>query len=119
MTVLKFATLWGFDAIRQVAIDRLKDRVSPVGKIVLGYAYDLDFESWSLPAMNEIVRRQQPISLEAGQRMGLDVTLKLASVREQISWSRSSGSYRPGRRPNVEALDFTQILRETFKTSSG
>ena len=89
-------------------------------KIELGYTYDLDFESWLLPAMHEIVRRQQPISPEEGQRMGLDVTLKLASVREQLSWPRNASHVYgpiPGRRPDVEALDFTQIVRETFKTS--
>ncbi|KAF8548457.1 hypothetical protein OG21DRAFT_1449080 [Imleria badia] len=123
-TVLRLATLWGFDAVRQAAIDPLKEKMSPVDRVVLGQTYNLDFESWSLPAMNEIVRRQNPISLEEGRHMGLDMALKLASVREQLSFGLQRANQRtcevvPGRRPSVETLDFKQILRKTFKTSPG
>ena len=74
--------------------------------------------------MNEIVQRPDPINLEEGQRMGLDMALKLASVREKLSFELVRAGQRtydvvPGLRPDVETLDFKQILRKTFKTSSG
>ena len=74
--------------------------------------------------MNEIVQRPNPINLEEGQRMGLDMALKLASVREKLSFGLVRAGQRtydvvPGRRLDVETLDFKQILRKTFKTSSG
>ena len=117
--ILKLAILWGFNAVYERAIDHLKDEVSPVGRVVLGQTYNLHFESWILPAMNEIMRRKEPISLEEGRLLGLDMALRLASVREQISVPRLFSSYDivPGSRPNVGTLDFKPILRETFKMS--
>lgn len=111
--------LWGINAIYERAIDHLKDEVSPVGRVILGQTYNLDFESWILPAMNEIMRRKEPISLEEGRLLGLDMALRLASVREQISVPRLFSNYDivPGSRPNVGTLDFKPILRETFKMS--
>lgn len=118
--VLKLASLWGFDTIRQIAIDHLKKSVSAVDRIVLAEMYDLDFESWSLHAMHVIVRRHRPISVAEGQRIGIEMALKLASVRERAQSELLQAQWKaPGRRPNVETLDFTQILRETFKRSSG
>lgn len=117
--ILKLAILWGFNTIYERAIDHLKDEVSPVGRVILGQTYNLDFESWILPVMNEIMRRKEPISLEEGRLLGLDMALRLASVREQISVPRLFSSYDivPGSRPNVGTLDFKPILRETFKMS--
>ncbi|KAH0830150.1 hypothetical protein J3R83DRAFT_1498 [Lanmaoa asiatica] len=124
MPVLRLATLWGFDTIRKAAIDHLKVILSPASKIVIGKMYDLGFESWLLPAMHEIVRRHKSISVEEARRLGLDMTVKLASVREQVTFKHSNSLVTgyatvPGSRPSVEELDFTQILRETFKRSSG
>ena len=121
-SVPRLTTLWGFDAIRQAAIKHLNDVVSPVGRVVLGQTYNLNFESWSLSAMNEIVQRPNPINLEEGRRMGLDMALKLASVREKLSFGlagQRTYDVVPGLSPDVETLDFKQILRNTFKTSSG
>ena len=102
--------------MRRAALARLK-RLSAVDRIVLGEKFDLDFESWLLPAMHEIVRRHQSISVAEAQLMGLDTTLKLAFVREHVP----SGSWEPivKRRPNVEKHDFSQVLRDTFLESSG
>ncbi|KAH0830149.1 hypothetical protein J3R83DRAFT_1497 [Lanmaoa asiatica] len=125
VSILRLATLWGFDTIRQAAIDHLKVTSPPASRIAIGKTFDLDFESWSLPAMHEIVRRHDPINVEEAQHMGLDTTLKLASVRERVSFRARPRGWQhgyepvPGPRPAVEELDFKQILRETFTPSSG
>ena len=121
-SVLKLAILWEFDTIRQVALDHL-EREPAADRIYLGQAFDLDFEYWLLPAMHEIVRRHKPISVEEANLMGLDTTLKLASVREHVTFGLPLDSHRweaiVQRRPIVVQLDFSQILRKTFQNSSG
>ncbi|KAG9318075.1 hypothetical protein JVU11DRAFT_140 [Chiua virens] len=111
-SILKLANIWRFDDIREVALDNLKCRMSLAEQVALGAAYNLNFESWSLPAIHELVRRQEPITFEEGQRMGLDITLKLAYVRERVICQTTDGFGR--RRTHSEKRDFTRILRQTF-----
>ncbi|KAG8217093.1 hypothetical protein J3R82DRAFT_5120 [Butyriboletus roseoflavus] len=117
-SVLKLAIIWGFDTIRDAALRRLR-KLSAVERVRLGEDFDLDFESWLLPAMHEIVRRHEPLSVEDAQRMGLETTLKLASARECVSSDRFI-SHVTGRmrRPNVDDIDFLPLLRKTFRGSS-
>ena len=115
-SVLKLAILWEFDLVRQAALDHL-EREPAADRIFLGQAFNLDFEYWLLPAMHEIVRRHKPISVEEANLIGLDTTLKLASVREHIP-PHKSWDLVVQRRPNVEKYDFSQVLRDTFLESS-
>ncbi|KAG9318090.1 hypothetical protein JVU11DRAFT_157 [Chiua virens] len=135
--------MWGFQAVYMTAIKNLQSKLTLVEKIAIGELYSLDFDSWLLPAMQELVRRQEPISLEEGVQLGLDMALKLASVREQISYqvtqqvvnqsgsnsrSRNSWGSSPmaeytvspivGSRAHVQKLDFSRVLRKTFKTAT-
>ncbi|KAF9239116.1 hypothetical protein BU15DRAFT_47003, partial [Melanogaster broomeanus] len=119
-SVLKLSTLWDFTSPRQTAIDNLsKLPVPPVDKFVLTKVYDVG--SWLLPAMNELVRRPEPINMEEADRLGFETALKLASVREQLSF-RTCSELRckcrdlyathgviAGPRVVPEAVDFTPI----------
>jgi len=141
-SVLKLSTLWGFSMVRQTAISRLDGftTIPLAKKIALAYEYEL--ESWLLPAMNELVRRPEPISMEEASCMGFETALKLASVREKLHFRlveqeikcQSHSAARiydinnthryfikeitPGPRVDVWELDFTPILRTTFNIST-
>ncbi|KAF8834877.1 hypothetical protein BDN67DRAFT_975699 [Paxillus ammoniavirescens] len=135
-SVLKLSTLWGFSSIRLKAISRLSRfaTIPLAEKIALAYKYDV--ESWLLPTMHELVRRPEPINMEEASCMGFETALKLASVREQLTFrivpqeirchSYSAGrtydnTHRystkeiiPGPRVDVQGLDFTPILSTIF-----
>ncbi|KAI6137464.1 hypothetical protein EDD17DRAFT_1501728, partial [Pisolithus thermaeus] len=82
-SVLKLSTAWNFERLRQAAIDALTE--SGIGAVdrVLSQRYYI--KNWLLPALNELARRPEPITLEEAQRMGIDIALKLASVRERVT----------------------------------
>ncbi|KAI6131159.1 hypothetical protein EDD16DRAFT_967606 [Pisolithus croceorrhizus] len=83
-SVLKLSTAWNFERLRQAAINALTESgISTVDRVVLSQRYYI--KNWLLPALNELARRPEPITLEEAQRMGIDIALKLASVRERVT----------------------------------
>ncbi|KAI6124045.1 hypothetical protein EDD16DRAFT_1704033 [Pisolithus croceorrhizus] len=83
-SVLKLSTAWNFERLRQAAIDALMEsRIGAVDRVVLSQRYYV--KNWLLPALNELAKRAEPITLEEGRRMGIVIALKLASVRERVT----------------------------------
>ncbi|KIK24473.1 hypothetical protein PISMIDRAFT_410337 [Pisolithus microcarpus 441] len=83
-SVLKLSATWNFERLRQGAIDALiESGIGAIDRVVLSQRYYI--KNWLLPALNELARRPEPITLEEAKRMGIDVALKLASVRERVT----------------------------------
>ncbi|KAI6094792.1 hypothetical protein EDD16DRAFT_1682679 [Pisolithus croceorrhizus] len=82
-SVLKLSTEWSFQVPRQAAIDALVREASAVDRVVLSQKYKV--EELLLPALNELVRRPDLITMEEAVQMGLDIGFKLASVREKVA----------------------------------
>ncbi|KAI6046753.1 hypothetical protein EDC04DRAFT_2887608 [Pisolithus marmoratus] len=126
-SVLKLSTLWSFEKLRQASMDALiKCGIGAVDRIILSQQYHI--KSWLLPALNELARRPEPITLEEAKRMGIEIALKLASVRERVTgycsycnrYGNNSnnvgvtvGSCRDSRMQNC---DFSAQIRSTFPT---
>ncbi|KAI6037099.1 hypothetical protein BKA83DRAFT_4171785 [Pisolithus microcarpus] len=121
-SVLKLSTTWNFERLRQAAIDALiESGIGAVDRIVLSQRYYI--KNWLLPALNELARRPEPITLEEAKRMGIDIALKLASVRERVTVTMpmdmgdnnshpvSVGSCRD---PRMQDCDFSEQIRSTF-----
>ncbi|KAI6141530.1 hypothetical protein EDD17DRAFT_1902503 [Pisolithus thermaeus] len=137
-SVLKLSTAWNFERLRQAAIDALTESgIGAVDRVVLSQRYYI--KNWLLPALNELARRPEPIILEEAQRMGIDIALKLASVRERVTvsvqaqpaYATTSGfgvvAYRNDsdddghrvavgscRDPRMQDCDFSDQIRSTF-----
>ncbi|KAI6097977.1 hypothetical protein EDD16DRAFT_1769416 [Pisolithus croceorrhizus] len=91
-SVLKLSTAWNFERLRQAAIDALTESgIGAVDRVVLSQRYYI--KNWLLPALNELARRPEPIILEEAQRMGIDIALKLASVRERVTIRSTFSAY--------------------------
>ncbi|KAI6040611.1 hypothetical protein EDC04DRAFT_2566843 [Pisolithus marmoratus] len=89
ISVLKLSTMWKFDELRKVAIQRLDQPfqpLNPVEKFVLASKYGI--KQWILPALLVLAQRSEPISVEEGHRIGFDNALKLAAVREEFKRTR-------------------------------
>ena len=116
--------MWEFGGLRRSAIDKLDhgfDPVSPVDRFILAIQYDI--KEWVLPALLKLAQRPKPISPEEGRKLGLNVALKIASVREKIRIRpRASCRYCEesklavgDRDPGAMELDFTPQIRAAFK----
>ncbi|KAL4075296.1 hypothetical protein V8B97DRAFT_1915899 [Scleroderma yunnanense] len=91
-SVLKLSTLWEFDQLRKAAINALSNSLHnrPLDRFILSRQYDIT--GWSLPALNELAQRPESISLEEGNRLGIETALKIASVREHVQLQSFEGT---------------------------
>jgi hypothetical protein len=87
-SVLKLSTMWDFVAIRQSAIDQLKDQIDSITKIVL--ARECQVDGWLLAGYEGLVMRAQAISVTEAEVLGLDIAIRLAQVREAVLWRHRS-----------------------------
>ena len=69
-SVLKLANMWDFPRIRQMAIEQIGVRTEdPIERIILAERYEIP--GWEISGMNELCRREQALTLEEGERLGL------------------------------------------------
>ncbi|KAI6145016.1 hypothetical protein BKA82DRAFT_1002182 [Pisolithus tinctorius] len=87
ISVLKLSRMWQMDDIQRAALGVLK-RYSTVEKSAaekLALAMKYEIKDWIMPAIDELARRSEPISVEDAQILGLETALKVAAVRESTS----------------------------------
>ncbi|KAI6046298.1 hypothetical protein EDC04DRAFT_2598114 [Pisolithus marmoratus] len=83
--VLKLSRMWQMEELHHAALSCLKYSAiwkSVVEKLALALEYEI--QHWIVPAVNELARRPQPISVEDTQVLGLETTSKVATVRERL-----------------------------------
>lgn len=80
-SVLELAYKWQFDAVCELAADKLAQVASLVDQVVLGRKYGL--EKMLLSARVRLCEREEHISLEEGRRLGLDECIIIGEVRQK------------------------------------
>ncbi|EIW80456.1 hypothetical protein CONPUDRAFT_56949, partial [Coniophora puteana RWD-64-598 SS2] len=125
-SVLKLSHLWGMEDISSLAVEKMSAfAIDPVDKAALAVQYDV--KAWLTPALNNIARREKPLTKEDVDKLGLDFVLKIAEVREsltRVSTGTNSHSDDNGD-PCVQSdigvgkryvgdLDFTTRIDEVF-----
>ena len=127
ISVLKLANMWQLEHIRTRALQNLeykRVRKSAVEKVVLAFQYDV--KQWITPGLNELARRQEPISMEDVELLGLDVALKVAAVRESLVFEPEQRSPYSSSGPTnrvttgtrkAQNVDFTPTIKRIFKLS--
>lgn len=92
-SVLNLASLWEFNTIRDLSIERLRGIASPVDKIILGHRYDLP--TWLEPAYTTLCERRDPLTLEEGHRLGTYDIISIGQVRHAIRYPANLNRERP------------------------
>jgi hypothetical protein len=107
-SVLKLSTMWGFDDIRDLAIQCMSLlSIDPIERAALANEYSID--QWLLPALNELAQREEPISIEEARRLGWERALQIAAVRESfVAWNEKIAFGPRGARTQI---DFTGRIR--------
>lgn len=109
-SVLKLSTMWSFDLLRELAIHTMAELpgVSPVEKAALANEYQID--EWLLPALNELAQREEPISINEAHRLGWEMALQIAAVRESfVAWNEKKAIGPRGARTQI---DFTGRIQD-------
>ena len=102
-SVLKLSTMWGFDLLRDLAIRTMTELpgVSPVEKAALANEYKID--QWLLPALKELAQREEPISINEAHRLGWEMALQMAAVRESsVAWHAKKAFGPRGARTQID-----------------
>ncbi|KAI0720044.1 hypothetical protein C8T65DRAFT_24056 [Cerioporus squamosus] len=82
ISVLALATKYDFEAHRTLAIERLSRLGSPTDRIVL--ARDYDIPRWLEEAYYLLCIREEALTLEEGDRLGMQDVIALAELRQRI-----------------------------------
>lgn len=83
LAVLNLSNMWGFTRIRQAAIDKLQDRdIDLVTKIEIAHKFDI--REWLYNSYLTLGKREEPLTVDEGMRLGFDFALKMAQVRERL-----------------------------------
>ena len=108
--------MWGFETLRGLAISTLSGLFSqpsfssdldPVERACLARDYHVD--EWLLPALNALAQREEPLTVEEGMRLGWELAMQVASVRESfVAWNEKVAF---GPRGSRAPIDYTSRIR--------
>ncbi|KAF5365925.1 hypothetical protein D9758_006684 [Tetrapyrgos nigripes] len=83
-SILDLASRWDFSSLCRLAVNNLYTITSAADKIYLGHMYEVT--EWLVPAYTELCVRQEPLTLQEGRRLGVDITTSIGQVRHQIRY---------------------------------
>ncbi len=113
--VLKLTTMWQFQSLCRVALDKLKLYLphlneDPVRWLCLARQYDV--EEWLLPSLRALARRRQAIQLEEVELLGVETVVKVAEVRESFRGCTGEGDVHRVR--SRHHAQFTTEIKRLF-----
>ncbi|EIW80346.1 hypothetical protein CONPUDRAFT_28841, partial [Coniophora puteana RWD-64-598 SS2] len=81
--VLRLSDQWNMTAVHQFAIEKMAVMsMDPVDRLAL--ALEFDIKPWMMPALNALAQRPEPMARRDVDKLGLDVVLQIAEVRESF-----------------------------------
>ncbi|KAF7966345.1 hypothetical protein HWV62_38971 [Athelia sp. TMB] len=78
--ILRLADLWGFQSIRALAVRQLEPIATAVDKVVLGKQFGI--EEWLLDGYRALCARQDSLTEEEGERLGVRDVVRIFTSRE-------------------------------------
>jgi len=79
-SILTLAIQWNFQSIKNLAIDRLSSIASPVEQIMLGRRFNI--LEWLGNAYAQVCWRNEALTIEEGQLLGIKDVVKIAAIRQ-------------------------------------
>ena len=118
-SILKLAHNWDFIGVKELALRELEQLViPPLQKIVIYHSYGIDRRLLQA-AYTAFAIRDEPITIEEGQELGLETALQLARAREFARAPASGGKkIKDARSPvNVAGAELDALIRDMFRLS--
>ena len=79
ISVLKLSHMWFFRRVRSLSIRKLQD-LDPVQKLRLSMSCEVN--EWLTPAIDQLVKRLEPLTLEEASSIGFEMSMKLMRIRD-------------------------------------
>ncbi|KAF9487516.1 hypothetical protein BDN71DRAFT_627856 [Pleurotus eryngii] len=117
--ILRLADLWGFFEVKALCVRQLESiDIDIVDRLVLYQKYKID-EKTLIPRYVELCARDELLTQDEGNRLGLATTLMICNLRERLrsSANPSDGSKSP-LPPNLDREDIGDFIRATMSGAS-
>jgi len=107
--ILVLAQRWGFKEVEQLCIRELENlSIPPVEKIQIYQEFRID-RSRLLSSFAALTSRPNPLSLEEGQKVGLETALQIARARELSRGAHAKPS------AVLNEAELRSVIRDTFE----
>lgn len=135
ISLLSFATRFLCDKIRKRAIREIEEghsKLDPVERVVLAVTHNIP--QWLVPAYQELCQRQETLTEEEGEKLGLSTVIKLMRARETLMNQPDAGRMRfsqaglggmsssslsaianPARRSNLYEFEFDDVRSQSLR----
>ncbi|TFK74693.1 hypothetical protein BDN72DRAFT_893031 [Pluteus cervinus] len=92
--VLFLSDVYQFQRVRALAVSYLDGLLEdPIGRIRLGRVFSID--TWQLSGLDNLVCREEPLSLAGADYLGMETVLRLANLRERCVQRRPEPIPKP------------------------
>lgn len=77
--------MWDFQDLRDIALKQLLKLTDPITRILMfgEQKYELDANTWFVPAVKVFASRKEEVTEEQGSRLGMRHVLRICSARER------------------------------------
>ncbi|KAI0027588.1 hypothetical protein K488DRAFT_61083, partial [Vararia minispora EC-137] len=117
-SILKLSHQWQFPEVKSLALREIEQLpMEPINKIVVYHAYDVD-RDLLIESYAALTTRDEPLSLEEGQMLGLETALIIARARELARGPSGvkRGHSRTASSPvTLAANDLEAVIKDLFK----
>jgi hypothetical protein len=116
-SILKLAHQWDFIGVKALALRELEQlKIPALQKIVIYHSYAIDRRLLQA-AYTAFAIRDEPITLEEGQELGLETALQLARAREVVRAPATTGmKIKDARSPvNLAGAELDELIRDIFR----
>ncbi|EGN92767.1 hypothetical protein SERLA73DRAFT_190617 [Serpula lacrymans var. lacrymans S7.3] len=114
LSVLHLANRWGFLSVKDLTVRELeKLTIEPIDKISIYHTYSID-KLFLIPSYIAVCKRDKPLGMAEGTKLGLETVLRLAEARERVRQRAVESGIRSPTFADVEEFEVEGLIREVF-----
>ncbi|KIM36775.1 hypothetical protein M413DRAFT_448908 [Hebeloma cylindrosporum] len=116
--ILTLSNKWRFPGVKDLAIRELeKKTMSDVKRIKL-YTANLVDRNYLIRCYAALCEREEPLTAEEGEDLGMKDVIRIAAAREQARASRLPSGARSPLTATIHGPDLHEVIREVFQIAS-
>lgn len=117
LSILHLATRWSFDGVKELTIAALEQiEIEPVEKIAIYHNYSIN-KYLLIPSYMAVCRREKPLSLLEGSKLGMETVLRIAEARERLRQQAMESGIRSPTYEDFGDDETEKLVRDLFQVS--